>query len=69
LTLAPFGSPVTVALNCCVPPDGTDALVGARVMTIPGTVIVAEAITAESVIEVADNVTWRLPAGGAAGAV
>lgn len=65
----PFGSPVTVALNGCVPPDGTDALAGERVMTIPGTVMVAEASTPESVAEVAVSVTCRLPAGGAVGAV
>ena len=64
-----LGSPVTVAVNCCVPPDSTEGLFGEIVITIPGTVIVAEASTAESVTEVAVRVTNKVPEGGAVGAV
>jgi hypothetical protein len=38
-------------------------------MTIPGTVMAAEATTAESFAEAAVSVTDKFPAGGAVGAV
>lgn len=64
-----LGSPVTIALNCWVPPDCTEGLFGETEIAIPGTVMVAVPTTAESVTEVAVSVTDRLPAGGAVGAV
>ena len=66
-----LGSPVTVAVNCCTPPDGKVVLSGpGEIETIiPGTVMAAGVDTAESVAEVAVRVTIRLPAAGAAGAV
>jgi hypothetical protein len=60
---------LTVAVNCCVPPDSTEGLVDEMEIVIPGTVMVAVATTAESVAEVAVSVTAKVPAGGAVGAV
>ena len=39
--------PLTVAVNCCVPPSTTEAAVGEIVMLTAGTVTVAEADTLE----------------------
>jgi hypothetical protein len=61
-------SPISVAANCCFPPDATVAVVGARVIATEGTVIVAEADFVGSLTEVAVSVTFRLLAGGVGGA-
>jgi hypothetical protein len=64
-----LGSLLTVAVNCCVPPEGTAAELGAMETVIAGIVIVAEADTAGFVTEAAVSVTVKLLAGAAAGAV
>jgi hypothetical protein len=64
-----LGSLVTVAVNCCVPPDSTVAELGAMETVIPLMVMFAEAVAAGKVTEAAVTVTVKLPAGGAAGAV
>lgn len=69
-----FGSFVTVAVNCCVPPAGTVAEPGAIETVIPGgteagTVMVAEAVLVPSVTDVAVSVTVKLLVGALAGAV
>ena len=61
-------SPTSVAVNCCFPPDGTEAVAGARVSATEGTVIVAEADFVASLTEMAVSVTIRLLAGGVGGA-
>lgn len=64
-----LGSLFTVAVNCCVPADGTEAELGAMETVIPITVMVAEAVAAGKVTEAAVMVTVKLPAGGLTGAV
>lgn len=64
-----LGSPVTVAVNCCEPPDIMENGPGEIAIAMPGTVMVADATTAESITEVAVRLTCKSPAGGAAGAV
>jgi hypothetical protein len=61
-------SPATVATNCCVSPDVTEAVAGATLTAAEGTVIVAEADFVRLSIEVAVSVTTRLLAGGVGGA-
>jgi hypothetical protein len=68
VTPALLESPMTVAMNCCFPPDGTEAVAGASVTSTEGTVIVAEADSFGSLIKVAVSVTIRLVAGGVGGA-
>src|SRR6202051_4839041 len=68
VTPALLESPMRVAANCCFPPDATVAVVGARVASTEGTVIVAEADSVGSLIKVAVSVTIRLLAGGVGGA-
>ncbi len=63
LTPPLLGSLATVAVSCCVPPDGTAAEVGAMETVIPLTVMAADAVTAGSVTEAAVSVTVRFPAG------
>ena len=62
-------SPLTLAVNCCVPPDCTEAEVGAMEIVMPVTEMFAEAVLLVSVTEVAVRVTARLPAGEVVGAV
>jgi len=64
-----LGSPVTMAVNCCVPPDSTDGPFGEMVITIPVIVMVAGADAVGLVMDVAVSVAVRLPAGGVAGPV
>jgi hypothetical protein len=61
-------SPITVAVNCCFPPDATEAVVGVTLTATDGTVIVAEADFDGSLTKVAVTVTFRLLAGGVGGA-
>jgi hypothetical protein len=68
VTPALLESPMTVAMNCCFPPEGTEAVAGASVTSTEGTVIVAEADSVGSLIKVAVSVTIRLVAGGVGGA-
>jgi len=63
-----LGSPETAAENCAIAFNCTVAVAGETETVIPGTVIVTEAIVAESVAEVAVSITVRFPAGGTVGA-
>jgi hypothetical protein len=64
-----LGSLLTLAVNCCVPPDCTEAEVGAMEIVMPVTEMFAEPDLLPSVAEVAVRVTAKLPAGGVDGAV
>ena len=61
-------SPMTVVVNCCFPPDVTEAVVGVMFTATEGTVIVEAADFVESLAEVAVSVTLRSFAGGVGGA-
>jgi hypothetical protein len=63
-----FEVPVTDALNCCVVPVGTEALVGVTVRTITGRIVIlAEADLVGSATLVAT--TWTVAGeGGTVGA-
>lgn len=60
---------LTVAVNCCVPPDGTEAELGEIEMETPGTVMAAVPVAAEFVTDAAVSVTAKFPTGGVAGGV
>lgn len=64
-----LGSPETAAENCAAAFNCTVAVAGETETVIPETVILTEAVTAESVAEVAVSITVRFPTGGAVGAV
>jgi hypothetical protein len=64
-----FGSPLTAAVNGCVPPDCTEADCGEIETVIPGIVMMAEPVAAAFVWDAAVSVTVKFPAGGAVGAV
>lgn len=60
---------LTVAVNCCVPPDGTEEGLGEIAIEVPGTVMAAVPVAAEFVTDAAVSVTVKLPAGGVLGGV
>jgi hypothetical protein len=62
-------SPITVAVNCWLPPDGTEAVPGATFTATKGMMIVAEAELAWLAVEAAVTVTSKLLDGRVGGAV
>jgi hypothetical protein len=66
---AAFEVPVTLALNCCVPPAGTDALVGVTATTMVGTIMMfaeADAVGSAMLVTVTATLAGEGATGGAA---